>query len=243
MQPHIAAYAATERAVQYFVDGGPLFSTLAADAFSAMARVLSAQGRRDDAIGRLEHALTLLTSDDDYARTVRCRVLDDLGLAYQGSGDRAEARRRFDEALQARRGSAPEFEVAQSLINLARLEVADDNLGRASEYADEASTLLGESPPSGTHANANVLLAQIRLRQGRPEDGIRPAERALALNRQLGNRRGEAISLLVLGQCCREAGQVDEARRHALACVKINRSTGDREGERKGQWLLDNLPE
>jgi tetratricopeptide (TPR) repeat protein len=236
------AYDSTQKAVEYFLAGGPLYSALAADAFSAQARVLSAQNLHNDAIGRLEHALTLLVEEDAYAQTVRCRIMDDLGLAHRKIGDLPGARRCFDAALKVRRDLGREVEVCQSLINLARLEVADDHLETAAGYADEVIATLRGTPPSGLHANAEALMAQVRLRQSRPEEGILYAERALALNRQIGNRRGEAISLLVLAQCCREAGRRGDAQVHAQACLEVNRSMGDKQGVEKAQWLLDHMP-
>jgi tetratricopeptide (TPR) repeat protein len=237
------AYLSTQKAIDYFVQGGPLYSALAADAFSAQARVLSAQRRHNDAIGRLEHALALLLADDDYSRAVRCRILDDLGLAHRKVNDLSGARRNFEAALQVRREAGRDDDVCQSLINLARLEVANGELDTAAGYADEVIATLRGTPPSGLHANAEVLAAQVRLRQGRPDEGIPHAERALAVNRQIANRQGEAISLLVLAQCCREAGRRGEAEGYAQACLVLNQSMGDDGGEGKAQWLLDNLPD
>lgn len=235
------AYAFTQRAVDYFVEGGALYSALAADAFSAQARVLSAQGRHNDAIGRLEHALALLLADDAYAQAIRCRILDDLGLAHRKINDHAGARRNFEAALQVRREAGRENEVCQSLINLARLEVADGDLVTAANYADEVNRTLRGSPPSGLHANGEVLVAQVRLREGRPNEGIPHAERAVAVNRQIANRQGEAIALLVLAQCCREAGRRGEAEAHGRACLALNESMGDKGGARKARWLLDSV--
>jgi tetratricopeptide (TPR) repeat protein len=238
-----AEYDATQKAIEYFVEGGPLYSALAADAFSAQARVLSAQGRHNDAIGRLEQALTLPLADDSYAQAIRCRILDDLGLAHRKVGNEFAARRNFEASLRARRDSGRDVEICQSLINLARLEVADGELETAARYADEVIAKLRGTPPSGVHANAEALVAQIRLRRGHPEEGIPYAERALALNRQIANRRGEAISLLVLAQCCREVSRRGDAEEHARACLKVNQSMGDEQGAAKAQWLLDNLPD
>ncbi|MGL5827934.1 MAG: tetratricopeptide repeat protein [Nocardioides sp.] len=236
------AYEATQKAIEYFLAGGALYSALAADAFSAQARVLSAQNLNNEAIGRLEHALTLLVAEDPYAQAVRCRILDDLGLAYRKVGDLSGARAKFEAALNMRRDMERGSEVCQSLINLARLEVAAGQLEAATNYAVEVIATLRGTPPSGLHANAETLMAQIRLRQSRPQEAISCAERALAVNRQIGNRRGEAISLLVLAQCCREAGRLGEAEAHARACLEVNRSMGDEQGVEKAQWLLDHLP-
>ena len=237
----VGAYAETQKAIDYFAAEGPLYSAFAADAFSAQARVLSAQRRHHDAIGRLEQALTLLVEDDAFTQAVRCRIHDDLGLAYRKVNDLAGARQSFERALQVRREAGRENDVCQSLINLARLEVAADHLLAAAGYADEVITTLRETPPSGLHANADVLVAQVRLRQNRPDKGIPHAERALAVNRQIANRQGEAVSLLVLAQCCREAGRRDEAEEHARACLALNESMGNAGGAERAQWLLDHL--
>jgi tetratricopeptide (TPR) repeat protein len=239
------AHASTQRAIDHFASGASdLYSPLAAEAFAAQARVLRRQERDVDAIGRLEHALTLLDAHEDaYAQEVRCRILDDLGLAHQKTGDLASARRDFEVALKSRRGSGHDLEVCQSLVNLARLEVRDGNLETAAAFADEVVAALRGTPPTALHANAEVLVAQVRLRQGRPDEGLPHAERALSLNQQIASRHGEAISLLLLAQCCRAAGRAGDAGDHARACLEVNRSMGNGEGARRAQWILDQLAE
>jgi tetratricopeptide (TPR) repeat protein len=238
------AQAWTQRAIDYFVsEPSLLHSPLAAEAFAAQAGVLRRQGHDVDAIGRLEHALTLLADRDADAQEVRCRILDDLGLAHQKTGDLASARRDFDAALESRHESRQSLDVCQSLVNLARLEVRAGNLETAAAHADGVVVALRGSPPTALHANAEVLAAQVRLRQGRPEEGAPHAERALSLNQQLASRRGEAISLLLLAQCCRAAGRGREAGEYARACLEVNRSMGNEEGAQRAQWILDQLAE
>jgi tetratricopeptide (TPR) repeat protein len=238
------AHASTQQAIDYFASGASaLFSPLAAEAFAAQAGVLRRQGRDVDAIGRLEQALTLLDESDAYAQKVRCRILDDLGLAHQRTGDLASARRDFEAALESRRASGDDLDVCQSLVNLARLEVRAGNLETAATHANEVVACLRGTPPTALNANAEVLAAQVRLRQGRPDEGLPYAERALSLNQQIASRRGEAISLLLLAQCCRAAGMDREAREHARACLEVNKSMGDEEGVRRAQWILDQLAE
>jgi tetratricopeptide (TPR) repeat protein len=238
------AYASTQRAIDFFSNGASsLYSPLAAEAFAAQAGVLRRQGRDVDAIGRLEQALTLLDERDAYAQKVRCRILDDLGLARQRTGDVASARRDFEAALRSRRDSRQDMDACQSLVNLARLEVRAGDLKTAAAYAAEAMGTLSGKPPTALHANAEVLAAQVRLRLGRPDEGVPYAERALSLNQQIASRRGEAISLLVLAQCCRADGRNQEAGEHALACLEVNKSMGDEEGAHRAQWILDQLAE
>ncbi len=236
------ANAETQRAIDHFTSGvSDLYSPLAAEAFAAQAGILRRQGKDLDAIGRLEHALTLLESPDPYSKKVRCRILDELGLARRAVDNLAAAREAFGKALALRREAGHEVDIAQSLVNLARLEIQAGDLAQAGVNADEAIEGLRATPPTALHANVEVLAAQVRLRQGRPNDGVPHAERALSMNRQLGNRRGEAISLLVLAQCCRAAGQDLDARAYAAECIEVNRSMGNDQGVQRAQWIIDQL--
>jgi len=83
----------------------------------------------------------------------------------------------------------------------------------------------------------------VHLREGRPDDGVPYAERALSLNRQIGSRHGEAISLLLLAQCYRAAGRLGEAEVHARACLELNKSMRNELGAQRAQWILDQLAE
>lgn len=236
------AYVSTQRAIDHFTGGdSALYSPLAADAFAAQAGVLRRQGQHVDAIGRLEHALTLLREPDSTGQYVRCRILDELGLAYQTNGDRNSARQRFEESLAARRVAGSVVDECQSLINLARLEVAENNLETAATHATEVIQKLGVTPPTSLHANAEVLVAQIALRQGLPDEGVAHAKRALSVNRQIANKLGEAIAHLLLAQCHRAAGRVAEAAGHARTCLELNIAISNRDGEKRAQWLLAQL--
>lgn len=238
------AFDETQRAIEHFTDSASnLYSPLAAEAFAAQAGVLRRQRRDFDAIGRLKQALTLLDESDAYSQKVRCRILDDLGLAHQATEDLEAARDAFEAALDSRRQARYDVAVCQSLVNLARLEVGAGNLATAARHADEASTSLRSAPPTALHANAEVLVAQVRLRQGRPDDGLEHARRALSLNRQLANRRGEAIAQLLLAQCFRATGREREAARHARACLELNESMENAAGVQKAKWILDQMVE
>lgn len=238
------AYDWTQRAIDHFANGtSHLYSPLAAEAFAAQAGVLRQQGNYVDAIGRFQHSLTLLDEGDPYALKVRCRILDELGLAHQEINDLASARSEFEVALELRRASGGDVEVCQSLVNLARLEVRAGDLETARAHADDVLDSLRGTPPTALHANAQVLAAQLRLRQGRPDEGIPYGERALSLNQQIASRQGEAISRLVLAQCSRAAGRKDEADQHARACLEVNRAMGNDKGVQRAQWILEQLAE
>jgi tetratricopeptide (TPR) repeat protein len=231
-----------QSAIDYFTTRpGELNSPLAAEAFAAQAGLLRRQGRDADAIGRFEHALRLFDATDPFANAVRCRILDELGLACQKIGEMGRARRYFNESLGIRDEADDNIEVGQSLVNLARIDVATRDTETALERADAALARLGEVPPTALHANAQVLRAQVLIRLGRAKEAIGNTLTAISLNKQFGNRHGEAIAHYVAAQCYKAAGEIGEARRHAEESMMINDSMGDTSGRDKARWILDQL--
>jgi len=236
------AIASTQDAIDYFATGeGHLHTPLAAEAFAAQAGIYRRQGRDLEAIGRLEHALTLVSSHDPNALKVRCRILDELGLAYQKLKDLGSARDRFEIGLVARTDAGLAVDQAQSHINLARLEVAAGEVAVALRHAESAQAALRGLPPSALRANAEVLCAQLSIRTDQHGAGVEHGERALVMNRQIANRRGEAISLLVLAQCYHGAGDDASARRHLLECIEANTQMGNQFGIHQAMELIDHL--
>ena len=81
-----------------------------------------------------------------------------------------------------------------------------------------------------------------RARQVYTEDGPKPAlpefERALALYRAAGNRRGEAIALGLIGNCYKRFGDLDKALDYLNRSLAMKRELGDRLEEGK---TLSNL--
>ncbi len=236
------AIASTQHAIDYFTTGeGHLHTPLAAEAFAAQAGIYRRQGRDLEAVGRLEHALTLVSSHDPNALKVRCRILDELGLAYQKLKDLGSARDRFEIGLAARTDAGLAVDQAQSHVNLARLEIYSGEIPVAVRHSETALALLHGFPASALHANAEALCAQLQILTGHYEAGVAHAERALVTNRQIANLRGEAISLLLLAKCRHGAGDDAAARQDALACLDVNRRIGDENGIAQATLFLGRL--
>lgn len=236
------AYKSTQNAIDYFSDGThDLFSPQAAEAFAAQAGVLRRQARDVDAIGRLQQALTLLDDAGQSAVSVRSRILDQLGLSHQKTNDLSSARENFEASLELREKSGDLIGRCQSLTNLARLEVADNNLETAVKYAEEVIEKLRNTPPTSLHANVEVLVAQVRIRQSRPNEGVPNADRALAINRQIANKLGEAISLYVLAECKFFAGDHPNAREYVKASHELNLEMKNSDGVKRSEWLRKQL--
>ena len=86
-------------------------------------------------------------------------------------------------------------------------------------------------------------VAQLRLREGRAQEGIPFALQALLLNEQTSNTSGVAKCLMVLTQCSRAAGDLESARAYAERCIAVNESMGNAQGVESARWQLDRLDE
>jgi len=218
-----------------------LNSTLAGDAFIMEAGLLRRQGMDLEAINRLGTILGEIDGRASDAWRVKTRILDERGLAYQRLKRMAEARADFVESLELRRMQGRSVEVAQSLVNLIRLENWESDFAAADGYAELMLEALYGTAPSDLHANAWTAVAQLRLRQGRSEEGIPYALQALRLNEQTANMSGIARSLLVLTQCSRAAGEIEQARAYAERCIEVNRSMANDDGMNRARWQLEQL--
>ncbi|UBH07362.1 hypothetical protein K8P10_002873 [Leucobacter sp. Psy1] len=172
---------------------------------------------------------------------VKSRILDERGLANQRLGRVTDARDDFSASLELRRENTRSVEIAQSLVNLVRLESLEKDFPAADNHAEAMLTVLKGAAPSDLHANAWTAVAQLRLREGRAAEGLPYALQALRLNEQTENTSGIAKSLLVLTQCSREVGEIGKARTYAKRCIEVNNSMSNTHGAGLARWQLDQL--
>lgn len=218
-----------------------LNSTLAGEAFVTEAGLLRRQGAHLEAINRLGIILGELDSRATDAWRVKARILDERGLANQLLDRMGEARSDFGASLEVRQLHGRSLDIAQSLVNLIRLESREKNFDVAEGHVESMLEALEGTAPSDLHANAWTAVAQLRLRDGRAAEGLPYALQALRLNEQTENRSGIAKSLLVLTQCSREVGDIEQARAHAEQCIEVNESMSDDRGLKLARWQLERL--
>lgn len=218
-----------------------LNSTLAGEAFLTEAGLLRRQGSDLEAINRLGVILDELDGRARHAWRVKSRILDERGLANQRLERMADARADFGASLDLRMEHGRSVEVAQSLVNLLRLENHEGDFASADGHAEAMLDVLKGTAPSDLHANAWTAIAQLRLREGHAAEGLPYALQALRLNEQTGNTSGTARSLLVLTQCSREAGEFEQARVYAERCIEINESMANDYGVQRARWQLEHL--
>ncbi|GAB3939006.1 hypothetical protein GCM10027614_20260 [Micromonospora vulcania] len=79
---------------------------------------------------------------------------------------------------------------------------------------------------SAAHCSIGITLAQL----GRPRAAINRFEQALAIDRQIGDRRAEAGTLANLAAACEEVGDLAAAARHGEQAMWLLRETGQHLG-------------
>jgi len=218
-----------------------LNSTLAGEAFVTEAGVLRRQGSDLEAINRLGTILGELDGRASGAWRVKARILDERGLANQRLERMADARADFGASLGLRKTHGRSVEIAQSLVNLIRLESREKDFAVADGHAESMLEALSGTTPSDFHSNAWTAVAQLRLREGRAAEGLPYALQALRLNEQTANTSGIAKSLLVLTQCSREAGEIEQARAYAEHCIEVNELMANDRGVQLARWQLQKL--
>lgn len=218
----VSARQLTDRLVQRAEAGGTSQARMAA--YGQAAIVAKYQTDFETAVELGEHALSLLgevTGRHDLSR-LRGEYGTLMLLARPADAERAR-----DELQRAMRdltaSSAREIDIAWCLAELARVELALDQPGRAADRASEALSLLGDER-TGITVVALVALSEARLRLGLPDDAAQARERAQACLRQLEPSRETAQGWFQLAELLAETGTGEErteAYLQALSCAGI----------------------
>jgi len=222
----VAAHEVVRQALVPFLESG-INSPTAAEVLAAEASLLRRESKFFESAQRLQQALERLPGDDEYTRRVRCRILDDLGLAYQKMSDFARAREQFLQALDERERDGDPRSIAQSEVNIARNDVAMGDYVAGADRAARALTVLEPLPPSPLHANAQLLRAQTLLRTAMYEEAVEHARMSAVLNEQLSNDYGLAMAENVLAQAFAKMGDGESALAHAKRSLELNVQMGN----------------
>jgi tetratricopeptide (TPR) repeat protein len=162
----------------------------------------------------VERALAVAEQIGDPTQVAFLRAMRGELALY--SGDRQAARTDLESARDALRHGPRNALAGQTLVNLARLHLEDGVNPTAIGYLKES--LLTEELQ--TQREAQSLLAEIDLKEGRPADAI---ERLRPLLGREGSEEWDAIPLLALvAEAYLAGGNVDDAR--VLAAIAVRRA-------------------
>lgn len=150
------------------------------------------------------------------------RVLNDLGMAYRLSGQRAAAAHALSEAESLLNSSLYELDKARNMVNIGCLYYDDGHWAEAEHYFREA-----DSPYLRQFANAEFQARVLHhvgnalLRQAKYQDAIAYFERAVVLWGQAGEEIELANTLDSLGEAKEGVGDKKGALCHYQRAVEL----------------------
>jgi tetratricopeptide (TPR) repeat protein len=182
---------------------------------------------------RWRQAIALTKESLGLIEEIRERKHAGIGLGNLGSyhlelGEIAEARDLVLRALDLNRKYARDMGIADNLWCLSRIMRAMDQPEEALAVINEAMKIT-EQPdcpyPAGPIA---MELAQVHHALGKHDDALAAYQRAVALNRRVGDCSGEAQALSLVGTLHTETGNPSAAAAFHELAIAMLRKLGDR---------------
>jgi DNA-binding SARP family transcriptional activator/predicted ATPase len=192
-----------------------------AEARCELGHALREMQRYDEARKQLALARSESSANGD-ARG-EAEALGVAGVVAMEEGDMEAAERALREALERCRAIGYRHGEGVQLVNLANLCYSQDRVADALSCYDGASALFSEIANRRGEALVRANAAWVRHSAlGDDDTAERDARNALEYFRGVGDRRGEAHCLDVLGSVAARAGRLDDATtllRHGLAVL------------------------
>jgi tetratricopeptide (TPR) repeat protein len=195
-----------------------------ADAWRLRGLALFGAGRRSQAVRTLQEAAAMAPADDP---DLSAAIYAEIGFAF-GEQERfnasVEANLRALRALDSSRH--PDLDLkARVLTNIANDWYRLGEIAQAVTYFEQALAVARDGENLRRIANAHMALGITCRARGQLDEAIRHCDRALALQRRLGQERLANQILNNLGDVYYSQGNVGEARRLQQQCLERGRQT------------------
>jgi len=186
--------------------------------------VVDDQGRREEGQGYLEEALDLCrrTGSADEMAT----ILNALANSCVSSGEFERARACFAEAMALASAAGNELRVAILHNNIGIIALRQEDYQEAIrqwQLARQGFAQLDNQIGLGNTSH-NIAMAQAELAQY--DEALQNVQQAHAVYQQIGQRRGQAASLAVMGSIYRKQGKRRQARRHYNEALLLSQEVG-----------------
>lgn len=182
-------------------------------------------GEIDGAVEHFSQALALAPNADSHTY---------LGMALRLQGRLDEARAHLDRALEI--GNVPAGE-AETLENLAALELASGNAEAALSLASRALSLVADGGDQQVATTTRITLGEIRRALSDLDTAIGLFEQALATARRIGYASGEVRALIDLAVVLRDLDRDADSRSAAEQAARRGAELGLRALENRAREL------
>lgn len=205
------------------------------------ARVLNGLGAANYQAGLYEPAIRAYTEAQALRRAVHdtlglTRTLTNIGKTYQDWGQLARARAKLREAiaLAERTSSAPAVlgyaynSLALVEIDAGQFDSAQLFIARSDSAYARPGALLSRADSMDAAGNSLAARGAWLLRRGQLTAARRVLDSSYASAVARGSVRGQALSLLQLGECARALGDLVEADRRFTESLRLAQSVEQR---------------
>jgi CHAT domain-containing protein/Tfp pilus assembly protein PilF len=158
------------------------------------------------------------------------QTTNNLGLLNLDLGELDRSRTYFATALKLRRAAADRSGEAQTLVNLGSVSVAMGDRQKAEALFRQALGVARQSGNAAEQASSHFGLALAQPNAG-SDQVTASSNAALALARQIGDRRMEASALHRLGEFFQARGEVEKAGQHYERALALQKASADARGE------------
>jgi len=194
---------------------------------SNLARLERISGRPEEALALYREALPLHRRSRN--RPEEARVLNNIGRAAMEVGESGEALSAFTQALTLWRALGEHGEEGSTLSNLGRLEISLGQTSRALAHLGQSVSLLQAAGDLDGLGIAMDGMGVARALSGHSRDEVLSVfQRALRLQREVGDQGHEAVTLHNLGWYLRREGEAHRAERMFRETLEIFRARGER---------------
>jgi len=178
------------------------------------------RGDYTQALQEYQGALSVHRSVENMAGTAT--ELLNLSVVYRRLGDKAAAQAALDQILTERSLAFSAAQKAEAAYRKAGFYLDDGNEAGALSWLNKA---LEYCHGCGAEGRLYNLLARMAL-AGQPQDAINHARRALALNRNAGDKNEEANSLRLIADAAFKSGDFKTAQQSYDDALRLDKDTG-----------------
>ena len=197
------------------------------------------QGRATQAAAAYEEAVALFAATDDDTTRVS-KTLNALGAVAMSQGDYAEARRRWDQALElARQEDGPDAQHTEAFVlaNLGDLAYEEGDLATARDLLDQSIELLAPRGDRWATAVIQRYLAKVLAAQGERARAYALLGETLSLLRAWMERTELADTLEILAILAAQEGEVERVVRLLAGAAAIRSAAGSPLGDHQRAQL------
>ncbi len=194
------------------------------EAQTRLGTILRRRGQLEAALEHHQHALNVARR---HARDAGiAQALTNLGTVYRDMGRYSEALDRQLQALEIRRALGPGYRVDVPYRNIGLLYREIEDTQSAREYLEHAIEAAAHEFDPFALSSALGSYATLLNDLGEWELAQQHAERALAMDKPLGNKQATALEHLELARAGIGLRQMDAARRHIEESLRLGQEMG-----------------